>query len=404
MKENFKKKVLDNGMTILFEKRDLPIVSVAFASRVGGVNESPEEKGISHFIEHMLYKGTPTRNAKQIAEEIEKNGGEMNGFTSEEITAYWCKMPSKNLKIALEVLGDMVMNPKFDEKELDKERQVIFEEIKMYHDNPRLHVFDEIQKCLYDGTMGINLAGTFETMEDIDKEKMSKKFKETYSPNNLILCVVGDAKFEEIVEFAEKNFEKVKSKVPEQKFGVHNKIKVEKRKGVDQANLVFAYHIPVASDEKSYVAKVLSALMAEGMSSRLFSEIREKRNLAYAVKGDSNINKRFAYNFIYVGTTPGNVDVVKKLILEEFQKVSNDLEDKELEQVKEQLVGQYQISVEDSQSQLVNLLINEIHGDAEDFYEFEKEIKKVKLDEVKEMASKVKEGNYSFFALVPDNQ
>ena len=160
MKKNFKRKVLKNGMTVLFEKRDLPIVSVAFAVRAGGINESLEEKGISHFIEHMLYKGTPTRNSKQIAEEIERNGGQLNGFTSEEIVAYWCKLPSEKLKIALNVLSDMVKNPLFDKKEFEKERLVIFEEIKMYRDTPRLYVFDEIQKSLYTGTMSINIIST----------------------------------------------------------------------------------------------------------------------------------------------------------------------------------------------------------------------------------------------------
>jgi len=206
MKADFHRKILKNGMTLLFEKRDIPVISVVFAVRSGGINENITEKGISHFIEHMLYKGTPTRNAKKIAEEIEKNGGQLNGFTSEEITAYWCKMPSKHLGVALDVLSDMIKNPLFDEKELEKERSVIFEEINMYHDNPRLHVFDEIQKSLYGGTMQINLAGTFETMSSIDREKLLKKFKKIYQPNNMILCVVGDADFNKIVKFAEKNF------------------------------------------------------------------------------------------------------------------------------------------------------------------------------------------------------
>ena len=321
MKNDFKRKVLKNGMTVLFEKRDIPVVSVAFAVRNGGINESVEEKGISHFIEHMLYKGTPTRNTKRIAEEIEKNGGVLNGFTSEEITAYWCKMPSKHLNIALDVLSDMVKNPLFDEKELEKERKVIFEEIKMYHDNPRLHVFDEIQKALYDGTMGINLAGTIETMNLVDRKKMSEKFKEIYQPNNMILTIVGDADFDEIIDFVEKNFDNEKGEVPEQKFNLKNESKIERRKGIDQANLVFAYHVPVSTDKKNYSAQVLSCLMAEGMSSRLFSEIREKRNLAYAVKGGAEINKDFAYNFIYVGTKKENVEEVKGLILKEFEKV-----------------------------------------------------------------------------------
>lgn len=399
MKVEFKRKVLKNGMTIIFEKRDVPVVSVAFAVRYGGINEDVSEKGIAHFIEHMFYKGTPKRNARQIAEEIERKGGELNGFTSEIITAYWCKMPSKHLNVALDVLGDMIKNPKFDKKELEKERKVIFEEIKMYKDNPRLHVFNEIQESLYDGTMGMNLAGTFETMGEIDRDKMMKKFKEVYTPNNLILCVVGDANLNEIVRFAEKNFGNKKSKISIQKFNTKNASKIEKRKGIDQANLVFAYHVPLSTDKKSDAAKVLGTILAGGMSSRLFSEIREKRNLAYSVKGDSFITKNFAYNFIYVGTMKENVEKVKKLILKEFEKVSKDLSEKELKEIKEQLIGNYYISMEDSQSQMVNLLFYEVEGNAKKFYDFEKDIKSVRLGDVKKL-SKLK--NYSFFALVPE--
>jgi len=386
-------------MTVLLEKRKLPVVSVAFAVRYGGINEVISEKGIAHFMEHMFYKGTSKRNAREIAEEIERNGGELNGFTTELMTAFWCKMPSNKLNVALDVLGDMVKNPKFDGKELEKERQVIFEEIKMYKDNPRLYVMDEVQKSLYDGTMGVNLIGTFETMGRINRKKMLEKFKEVYTPNNLILGVVGDADFEKIIEFAEKNFGKEKGKIPKQKFNLRNKIKTEKRKGIDQANLVFAYHVPVSKNKKSNAAKVLSALMAEGMSSRLFSEIREKRNLAYAVKGDSLITKDFAYNLVYVGTMKENVEKIKKLILEEFEKVAEELDEKELKEVKEQLIGQYQISMEDSQTQMVNLLFYEVDGNAKKFYDFEKNIRAVKLEDVKKLA-KLK--NYSFFALVPE--
>lgn len=400
MKTTFSRKILKNGMTILFEKRDIPVVSVAFAVKNGGINEHESEKGISHFIEHMLYKGTLTRNAKEIAEEIEKNGGELNGFTSEEIVAYWCKMPSKHLDIALNVLSDMVKNPLFDEKEIEKERKVIFEEIKMYHDNPRMHVFDEIQKSLYSGTMGINLGGTYETMKSIDRKKIIEKFNQIYHPNNMILCVVGDADFDEIVKFAEENFEESHGKSFELKFGLKNESKTEKRKGINQANLVIAFHTPLAGDKKNYAAQILSSLMAEGMSSRLFSEIREKRNLAYAVKGHSNINKDFSYNLVYVGTTKDNVEIVKKIILEEFEKVSKELSEKELNQIKEKMKGNYQISMEDSQDQMVNLLSHEITGKAEDFYDFEKNISEVRLEDVKELA-KIKK--YSFFALVPED-
>jgi len=401
MKPKFFRKVLKNGMVVILEKRDLPVVSVAFAVRNGGVNESAEEKGISHFIEHLLYKGTPTRNAKKIAEEIEKNGGELNGFTDELITAYWCKMPSNHLDVALNVLGDMVKNPLFDEKEMEKERKVIFEEIKMRKDNPMTYVFDNIQGCLYAEPLGSPLIGSHKTMNSINRKSIIEKFKKVYTPNNLILTVVGDADFNHLVNFSEKFFGNEKGCV--QKIIVKPKIgcKTETRKGIDQANLVFSYHTSLYGDKNSPVSIVLSTLMAGGMSSRLFAEIREKRNLAYAIKGDAEINKDFAYNFIYIGTTKENVEKVKEIVLKEFKQVSEELKEEELKQIKEQLIGNYRISMEDSQTQMVSLLMHEINENAKNFYDFEKKISNVKLEDVKELAKKaIKE--HSFFALMPE--
>lgn len=395
----FYRKVLKNGMTVILEKRNIPVVSVGFAVRSGGINESANEKGISHFIEHLLYKGTPTRNAKKIAEEIERRGGDLNGFTDENVTAFWCKMPSKHLNVALEVLSDMIKNPLFDAKEIEKERKVIFEEIKMRKDNPVVYVFDRIHNYLYGEPFGIPLIGTEKTMNSIDREKMLKKFHEVYQPNNLILVVVGDADFDRIVNFAEKNFGNQKGKIQKFKINKRDKISTEHRRGVDQANLVFAYHVPLAKDKKCYAAKVLSTFIAEGMSSVLFREIREKRNLAYAVKGETDIARDYAYNLIYIGTTKENVELVKKIILEEFKKISEDFTESELKEVKEQIIGNFHISMEDSQSQMVNLLSYELDGNAREFYDFEKNIAGVKLKDVKNLAKMKK---YSFLALLPD--
>ncbi len=399
MKPKFYRKILKNGMTLIFEKRSLPVVSVAFAVRSGGINEAASERGISHFIEHMLYKGTPTRNSKQIAEEIEKNGGDLNGFTGEALTAYHCKIPSKHIGIALEVLSDLIKNPLFDEKEIEKQRHVILEEIKMHKDNPIHYVFEEIQSSLYKKPFGMPLIGTNKILSSLTKEKISKRFKQIYQANNMILCVVGDADFNNIVEFAKKNFGNVKGNLPKFKIVKKNESRTEKRKGINQANLIFAHHIPTSKEKRNYAAFVLNVLMAGGMSSRLFQEIREKRNLAYAIKGESDINRDFAYSLIYVGTSKQNVGKVKKIILDEFKKVSKELNEKELSQVKEQVIGNHQISIEDSQSQMVNLLYNEINGNAKKVYEFEKNIRAVKLDDVKNLA-KIKK--YSFFALIPE--
>ena len=402
MKRNFRKKVLKNGLTVLFEKRDLPIVSVAIAVKNGSINESVSEKGIAHFIEHMLYKGTSTRNAMQIAEEIEKNGGDLNGFTSETTTAYWCKMPSNHLDVALGVLSDMIKNPLFDEKEVEKERKVIFEEIKMYHDNPRSHAFQEIQKNLFSGTMAMSGLGTRETMSKISRDELIKRFEDIYAPNNIVVVVVGNAVFEDVVDFAKKNFGEKKGKASKKYgFRTKNSLRIERRKGIDQANLVFAYHVPLLKNKKSYAARALSTLMTEGMSSRLFEEVRRKRNLAYSINGSSDITNEFAFTYIYVGTTKDAVDKVRKVILKEFNDVAERLTEDELKQVKEQIIGNHRISMEDSQSQMVNLLYAEACGDAKMFYDFEKNISKVKLADVKALAKKAAK-EHGFFALVPE--
>jgi len=400
MASGIKRKVLKNGMTVIFKERKNKVVSVAFAVRFGGINETASNKGIAHFIEHMLYKGTPTRNSKKIATEIEKNGGELNGFTSEQITAFWCKMPSKHIDVALNVLSDMVKNPLFDQKELDKERQVIFEEMKMYNDDPRMHVFDKIKSCMYKGDFAIPIIGTKESMNSNTQEKLRETFDRIYAPQNMILCVVGDVSFDKICKFAEKNFVKKNiKKIEYPKLELKNEEVIEKRKSIDQANLILAYHAPIPTSKEHTTAEVLNVIMAGGMSSRLFSEIREKRNLAYAVKGMSDGEKDYAYNMVYVGTTPENVEIVKNLILEEFKKVAKSLDEKELNQVKEQIIGNYLISQEDSHSVLMDLLVNEIIGDARKAEEFAAKVKNVKLEDVRKMADIKK---YSFFALVPE--
>lgn len=405
MKKNFRKKVLKNGLTVIFEKRDVPLVSLAIAAKAGGINESESEKGISHFIEHMLYKGTKKRSAKDIAFEIEKNGGDLNGFTSEEITAFWCKLPSEKAKIGLEILSDMIKNPLFDPIELEKERKVIFEELKMRKDNPRIYVFDKTLESLYEKPLGLDLIGTYESMNSITRDDLIKKWKETYASDNLVLCCVGNFNFEKLVSFAERTFDKSKSKVNFFKIKKKNKKSTEKRKGVDQANLVFSTHGPLINEKMNPAFFVLFSLMGDGMSSILYSEIREKRNLAYAVKPEVDSSKNYCYGSIYVGTNKENLSKIKKIILKEFENVSKNFSEKELKEIKTQIIGNHIISLESSQGQMMNLLHSEIsEGGAENFYSFEKKIKDVKLKDVQKLASKIKKGNYSFFALVPEKE
>jgi predicted Zn-dependent peptidase len=399
---NFKRKVLKNGLTILFEERELPVVSVGIGVRSGAISEKEEEKGISHFIEHLLYKGTSNRSQFDISLEIERHGGILDGFTSETVVGYWAKIPSSKLNIALDVLFDIVKNPLFEEKEIEKERDVIIEEMKMHRDNPRMHILHSIPSLLYKNPAGLPMIGSLESLKNINRKKILRKFSELYVPKNLILCVVGKANFESLVRFAEKNFSFKEGALPRVKIEEKLQNKREKRKGLDQANLVFAYPVPKIEDRKHYAAEVLIALLAGGMSSRLFIEIREKRNLAYAVSGGSDITKDFAYNFIWVGAKKENMNLVKKLIQEELDKVSSDLKEDELRRIKEQLIGNKEISMEDSQEQMVGLLFSEVQGRAEEFYEFKKNIQKVSLKDVKEIAKNASK-KFAYYILEPEN-
>lgn len=396
----FYRKVLKNGMTIILEKRDLPVVSFTFAVKSGGIHESAGDKGISHFIEHMLYKSTKKRTRMEIVSQIERNGGDLNGFTSENVTAFYCKIPSKHFDMALNILADMIKNPLFEEGEIKKERKIIFEEMKMRKDTPRIYILDKIHHFLYDAPVGLDIIGTEKTMNSITRTDILSRFNDVYTPDNLIFIVVGNTSFDKVVKFAERNFSKSKKKMKKIKVVEKNNSKIEYRKGIDQANLVLAYHVPLANSKLSYAAYLLNALLCEGQSSRLFNEIREKRNLAYVVSGQANINVEFAYNMIYVGTTKENVLVVKNLILDELKKVTEFLSVDNLDHVKEQVIGAYQISMEDSQNQMTNLLTHELNGNAKEFYNFEKNIRDVKLNDVKKIAfSALKK--YSFLALVP---
>src|SRR3989344_6889901 len=235
MKPKFYRKVLKNGMTVIFEKRENPVVSVAFAVRCGGINETSHEKGISHFMEHMLYKGTVKRNARQIAKEIEGKGGILNGFTDELLTAYFCKLPSKHIDVALNVLGDMIKNPLFSEEEIEKEKKVIFEEIKMERDSPIRYSFKEIHKLLYKEPFGSPLIGTEKTLNHLNRKILFERFRKIYTPNNIILCVVGNTDIKKIVKFAEENFNNNKGKAQKHKVLKKNTSKIEKRSGINQA-------------------------------------------------------------------------------------------------------------------------------------------------------------------------
>jgi len=199
----FKKKVLNNGLTVLFEKRDVPVTTVMLAAKYGSAYETRSEKGMAHFMEHLCFKGTEKRNVKQIAEEVERLGGDLNAFTHEEVTAYHVKLPSEHLNVAMDVIFDIFFNASFPEDEVEKEGNVICEEIKMYRDNPRMHAVEMIKKNLYEEPFGDFIGGSQENVKKMTRKDLFNKHREIYVPSNSILCVIGNNEFDEVVKMAE---------------------------------------------------------------------------------------------------------------------------------------------------------------------------------------------------------
>jgi len=393
----FYRKKLDNGLTILFEKRNLPLITSSVSMKYGSEFEIENLKGVSHFIEHLVFKGTKNRCQKEISEEIEKKGGIINAFTSEEVTCFWNKLPSKHLEVGIDIASDLALNPVFDKEELEKERKVILEEIKMYHDNPQIYVIEKIKELLYEKPFGMFTAGTVETMSKIKREEVLKVYN-NYSTNNMILTLIGKADFQEICEIARKIFPKTQKKVEERKIAVRNCKLIEKRKGLEQANLVLGHHAPNLKDKNRYAAEILDAILTRGMSSRLFQEIREKRGLAYAVRGILEQNKNYGHEMIYIGTVKEKVKEVKELILKEIKKL-RQLDKRGLEEAKEQLIGAREVESESGEDVMLNLITEENAGNSEEYYRYEDRINQVGLEEVRKLA-KLK--GYSFIALVPE--
>lgn len=385
----FNKKVLDNGLTVLHEKRDVDVTTVMFAVKYGSIYESEEEKGIAHFIEHLCFKGTEKRTAKEIASTLEGVGGNLNAFTSEEMTAYHVKLPSNHLELAVDVLSDIFFNPIFPEEEVKRESNVILEEIKMYHDNPRAHVMESIKSNLYEAPFGLFIAGSEKTVKSMDRDFILDKHRSIYVPKNSVLSIVGNNDFEEVLSLVEryvkigKDFTKLK--MPSIKKRVLSG--EEQRDGIMQTNLTLGIHMPTLSDKDRYAVELFNEILGSGMSSKLFTEVRERRGLVYAVRSDLDLGSNYGYMVISAGTDKEKIKEVIKVCKEEFSRMGK-IEKDELEKAKIQIIGRSKVESEDSNDTALNLIISEFAGDAKEYYNYTKRINAVKLDDLKKIAEK----------------
>jgi len=393
----FYRRKLDNGIIVIFEKRTAPVVAVASSVKFGAQYESEKIKGISHFIEHLVFKGTKKRNVFEISQEIESKGGIINAFTAEELTCFWNKMPSKYFNIGADVSRDLVLNPVFESKALERERKVILEEIKMYHDNPSSYVIEKIKEMLFETPFGLSIAGTHETVSELSRARVIDLFNSIYSTNNMIFCAVGDVSWDNVLKEAKK-FPKKSSEIRQIPIVYKNGESIEKRKGIDQAHEVFGFHVPKLNDKNRYSAEIFENILGGGMSSRLFQEVRERRGLCYAIKSNLEQSKDYSYMIIYAGALKENVKKIKEIILKEIRKMK-DLKQSDFSEAKERLIGLRKISMEKCDLTMIDLLQEEIGGDSSEYYNYEERIGKIRLDDIR-VLSKLK--GFSFVALVPE--
>ncbi len=393
------RKKLDNGITVIFERREMPLIAISTSVKFGAQFESEKTKGISHFIEHLVFKGTKNRSVSEIPQEIESKGGIINAFTGEEVTCYWNKLPSRYFELGIDITRDLVLNPVFQKEALERERKVILEEIKMYHDNPSSHVLEKIKEMLYEKPFNLSVAGTAETVANLSRSRVIELFNSIYSTNNMVLSIVGKADWEEVLDEAGK-FPKINKKIDFIPIIPKNGELIEVRRGIDQAHEVIGLHMPKLGDKNRYCVEVFDSILGGGMSSRLFQEIREKRGLCYAIKSHLEQSRDYAYMMIYSGTVKEKVNEVRELVVKEIKKIDL-LKQSDFNEAKERLIGLKQINQEKCDSTMIELLSEEIGGDALNYYKYEDKINEVKLKDVKEL-SKIK--GYSFVALLPDKK
>lgn len=394
---DFVRKKLDNGITVLFEQRKVPVIAVSTSVKYGAQYETEDIKGISHFLEHLVFKGTKKRSVTEIPKEIESKGGIINAFTSEEVTCFWNKIPARHFALGADISRDLVLNPVFENEALERERKVVLEEIKMYHDNPTSYVFEKIKELLYKKPFNISITGTEKTVSGLSRDHIMDLHKKIYSTNNMIFSVVGKADVEDVISEAKK-FPKVETPIKEVPIKLSNGELIEKRKGIDQAHVVLGVHMPKSVDKNRYAAEIFDSVLGGGMSSRLFQEIREKKGLCYAIKSHLEQSSDYSYLMIYSGTSKENAKLIRELVLKEMKKMK-DLEKKDFDEELEKLIGLREINKEKCDSAMIELLSEELNGNAENYYEYEENLKKVKLNDVRELGN-VKEN--SFVALLPE--
>jgi len=393
------KTVLSNGVRVVTgPMTGVRSASLIFYYGVGSRFEEPRIQGVSHFLEHMLFKGTEKRpDPMMISQQIEGIGGTLNAGTGRESTNYWCKVPSTHFAMAFEVLADIIRNSVIDSAELDKERSVIIEEIRSVNDSPEDLVHDVIDEVVWgDQGIGRPIAGTEDTVSNIDREGMVDFWRRNYRPERLVIAAGGDITHEQTVELAEMYFGDLVAQGPGNEFDLtrneqkETKIHLVNRE-TEQAHLCLAMPALSYSTERRYVQGTIEAILSSGMSSRLFQEIREKRGLVYSVYGYFRPYADIGQAVVYAGTDLERVEETVGAIVGELRKLRDDgVPEEELQRTKDLRKGRLLMGLEDSRSVASWVGSQELtYGEIRTPEEVMVKIEQVTAKQVKELAEEI---------------
>ncbi len=395
---------LPNGLRVgVDEMKDVETVSVGVFVNTGSRNETPEINGISHFLEHMAFKGTAKRSARQIAEEFEGIGGRINAYTSKEKTVYYAKVLKKHAEFAVEFLADILQNSTFDKVELEKERGVILQEIAMTNDTPDDIVFDYFQEAAYaDQALGRSILGPIKNIKKFSRQHFVDYIGKQYNYQNMCVVAAGNIKQSDLVKWSKKYFNQLgdsKIKLPQRAKYISGDFRKEKK--LEQINLVMGFKGKSYNDSDYYTAQILAMVLGGGMSSRLFQEVRENRGLAYSV---------YAFNYshfdsglfgIYAGTTPEKTNELISATCGEIKKICEKVSDAELKRVRNQFEASLLMSKESTSTRMQKL-----GGDILSFNrlildkEIMNQVLAVKKSDVVKMAEEIFSGSKPTFAAI----
>lgn len=394
-------KKLNCGTTVIMEKSErVQSAALGIWVRAGASDEWDEVSGVSHFIEHMMFKGTKNRTAKQIAEDVDKIGGVFNAFTGKEATCYYIKTLSSNICRGAEILLDMLTGSKFDQEEMDRERQVICEEIKMVKDTPDDDVYDTISELVAGGNpLGRSILGTPESLAGIDRSRLVDYRDQMYARDSIVVAVAGNFDEEAIEAIFEDRLTSLRDKKPKKEIQLkpYQQSFNVKVRDIEQTHICLATPGIALDDPRYYAFVLLNSIFGGSMSSRLFQNIREQKGLAYSVCSMNLFSSYWGFFSIYAGVSPEKAEEALDAIHYELDTLREiGVTEEELAMAKEQMKSSYIFGLESVNSRMFSigknkLLLDRVYAEEEVLSSFDR----VTREDIREVAEMI--GDYSSY-------